>query len=155
MCPISVKYVWYTSERFPAKKLLQQVYLFQRYLNPSQKLNLSSLFECVCMDLENFEKLCALKLVFKIVAATLKVECNSDCAFYNVCHALDHILLLANGTFSLPWRFRNSIFKFYEWACIFIWVSFLVVRALVYVRLLYSSLVVWLAIVKVSKLYER
>ena len=74
---------------------------------------------CVCMNHEDFEKLCA--IAFRMVAATHKEECDCECGFCDVCHALDYISvswlmehLLCPGTR----RFPNSSFKLYEWACI-------------------------------------
>ena len=53
----------------------------------------------------------------KIVAATLKVGCNCNCAFYNVCHVLDHPCvsrLMKHLLCPDSRRFRNSTFKLYD-----------------------------------------
>jgi len=44
---------------------------------------------CVCMDHEDFEKLCA--TAFRIIAATHKENCNCPCSFCDICNALSYI----------------------------------------------------------------
>ena len=74
---------------------------------------------CVCMEHEDFEKLCV--IAFRIVAATHKEDCTCQCAFCDICHTLDYLSiswlmehLLCPGSR----RFPNSSFKLYDWACI-------------------------------------
>jgi len=75
---------------------------------------------CVCMDHEDFEKLCS--LAFRIIAATHKENCSCECSFCDICHTLTYI--------SISWlmehllcpgarRFPMSSFKLYDWACIY------------------------------------
>jgi hypothetical protein len=51
---------------------------------------------CVCMDHEDFEKLCA--IAFRIVAATHKENCSCQCSFCDICHT--HVSS-SNGTSAL------------------------------------------------------
>ena len=44
---------------------------------------------CVCMEHEDFEKLCV--IAFRIVAATHKEDCTFQCAFCDICHTLDYL----------------------------------------------------------------
>ena len=75
---------------------------------------------CVCMDHEDFEKLCA--TAFRIIAATHKENCNCPCSFCDICNALSYISiswlmehLLCPGSR----RFPTSSFKLFDWACIY------------------------------------
>ena len=65
---------------------------------------------CVCMDHEDFEKLCA--IAFRIVAATHKENCSCQCSFCDICHIELYLLLLANGTSSMSRYPTISYFLF-------------------------------------------
>ena len=100
--------------------LLQDLFTKFYYARFQAKLFfISSNRWCVCMDHEDFEKLCV--IAFRIVAATHKEDCTCQCAFCDICHTLDYLSiswLMEHLLCPVSRRFPNSSFKLYDWACI-------------------------------------
>ena len=61
---------------------------------------------CVCMEHEDFEKLCV--IAFRIVAATHKEDCTCQCAFCDICHTLNYLSISWLAFLTSKLRFEFS-----------------------------------------------